>query len=135
MPGKGGPKRGLPTYEAVNEVVNRLFSATVDGRRKVPRKVVDNLRRGSAVVGKKLKWVVGPDWFAPDKDGTRLATVAALHDLLEDIRPGLGSLVVPSAWNSRRGSNAYAIRVYEDEGLHRHEVTRVAGRAGDREGD
>jgi hypothetical protein len=134
MASKGGPKRGLPTYEAVNGVVNRLFSATAGGPRKVPRKVVDNLRRGGEVAGKKLKWVVGHGWFAPGNDGARLATLAALHDLLEDIRPGLGSLVIPVGWNSRRGPNAYAIRVYEDEALHRQEVTRVAGMAEESEG-
>jgi hypothetical protein len=135
MSGKGGPKRSLPTYEAVNEVVNRLFSATVEGQWKVPQKVVDNLRRGSEVVGKKLKWVVGHDWFSPENDSTRLATMAVLHDMLEDIRPGLGSLVIPAAWNSRHGLNAYAIRVYEDEVLHQQEVTRVAGMAEESEED
>jgi hypothetical protein len=129
MSGNEGQNQDLPTYQAVNALVNRFFSTKVDGQCKVPQKIVDKLKRKSDVVGKKLKWRVGHDWFSPENDSHRLGTMAALHDLLEEIRPGLGSLVIPITWESRRGINAYAIRVYEDEVLHQREVKRVAGLA------
>lgn len=120
------PKSELPIYEAVNTVINRLFGSRVDGSWKVPPKIVDTLRRSYKVVGRKLKWGVGQDWFSPENDSERRATMAVLHDMLEEIRSGLGSLVIASSLDAKQGTNAYAIRVYEDEALHRKEVVRIA---------